>query len=174
MSRSAQRQPPEGILEPGESCVVVLEGVVPGFTRWSGLGGIAGIVVALTVPRVLNLGFVLGAITIVAVLTAVFAGVYFVAGRPLARRNKPPLQSPYLSLILTSKRVLLLDRRLSDDVSTVVEATDVNDINTVRYGKPGALMPQRLGFVIRGTEHREYEFPRSESVHPFVEYFTEN
>ena len=171
MSRRVRSGDGGGVLEPGESSVVVLEGVVKGFTRWSGLGGVAGIIVALTVPRVLNLGFIVGAIAIVAVLTAVFALVYFGAGRPLARRHDPALESPYLTLQLTDKRVLLLDRPLGSDSPTLVEATSTTDISTVRYGAAGPLVPQRLGFVIRGTDRREFEFPRSESVSEFVEYF---
>ncbi len=171
MARGERHDPTDELLEPGEKTVVVLEGVVSGFTRWSGLGGIVGILVALSVPRLFNLGFILGAIAIVAVVTAVFALVYFVAGRPLARRNDPPLQSPYLTLHLTDRRVLLFDRQLSADAPTLVEATDVNDISTVRYGAASALVPQRLSFVIRGTQHREYEFPRSQSVGEFVDHF---
>jgi hypothetical protein len=170
MARDASHDPINE-LEPGESSVVVLEGVVSGFTRWSGLGGIIGILVALTVPRILNLGFVVGAIAIVVVLTGAFALVYVGAGRPLARRNTPPLQSPYLTLHLTNRRLMLFDRPLGTDIPTLVESTDSNDVSTVRYGAAGMLVPQRLGFVIRGTEHREYEFPRSQGVQEFVDFF---
>lgn len=150
---------------------MVLDGVVAGYTRWSGLGGIVGVIVALTVPRILNMGFALGALAIVAVLIAVFALVYVGVGRPLARRNDPPLQGPYLTLHLTNRRVLLLDRPLGDETPTLVESTDSNEISTVRYGGAGLLVPQRLGFVIRGTARREFEFPRSQSVQEFVDYF---
>lgn len=168
---SRRHEPAEGILEPGETNIVVLEGVVAGFTRWSGLGGVVGIVTALTVPRLLNLGFVAGGVAIVAVLMGVFALVYFAAGRPLAARNEPPLQSPYLTLQLTDRRVILMDRPLGTDEPTLVEVNNTNDVSTVRYGAAGPLVPQRLGFVIRGTERRQFEFPRSESVQEFVDYF---
>ncbi|MCP4304670.1 MAG: hypothetical protein GY926_09850 [bacterium] len=172
MARTAPDDPIHD-LEPGETSVVVLEGVVSGFTRWSGLGGIVGILVALTVPRLLNMGFVTGAIAIVVVLTGVFALVYFAAGRPLARRSTPPMQSPYLTVHLTNRRVMLFDRPLGTDVPALVESTDSNDVSTVRYGAAGMLVPQRLGFVIRGTERREYEFARSQSVQEFVDHFGE-
>ncbi len=77
-------------LEPDESIVVQLNGVITGFTRWSGLGGIIGVVVALSVPRLLNLPFAVGMIAIVVVLGLVFALVYSFVGRPMARRNTPP------------------------------------------------------------------------------------
>ena len=170
MARTASDDPIHN-LEPGETSVVVLEGVISGFTRWSGLGGIVGVLVALTVPRLLNLGFVVGAIAIVAVLTGAFAFVYAAVGRPLARRNTPPLQSPYLTLHLTNRRVMLFDRPLGTDIPTLVETIDSNVVSTVRYGAAGMLVPQRLGFVIRGTEHREYEFARSQSVQEFVDFF---
>ncbi len=171
MRRGDRPGPAHGLLEPGESSMVVLEGVVAGFTRWSGLGGIVGIIVALSVPRFLNLSFIPGALAIIAVVTGVFVLVYFGAGRPLARRNDPPLQSPYLTLQLTNRRVLLLDRPLGSDLPTLVESTPSNDISTVRYGAAGALVPQRLGYVIRGTERREFEFPRAEAVQKFVDHF---
>lgn len=171
MRRNARPAPDEGVLEPGENSVVVLEGVVAGFTRWSGLGGVVGIIVALTVPRLLNLGFFVGALSIVVILTLVFAVVYMGVGRPLARRNDPPMQSPYLTLQLTDRRVLLFDRPLGTDMPSLVESLDSSDVSTVRYGKSGALVPQRLGYVFRGTERREFEFPRSEAVKEFVDYF---
>ncbi|MEA2002403.1 MAG: hypothetical protein U9N84_11055 [Actinomycetota bacterium] len=158
-------------LEPGESMIVQLNGVVAGFTRWSGLGGIVGIVVALSVPRLLDLPFMLGMLSIVVVLGLVFTTIYFVVGRPLAQRNDPPLNSPYLVLVLTDRRVLLLDRALGADLPDLVESTNTQDVSTIRYGKAGPLVPQRLGFVINGTERREFEFPRSEPVKTFVDNF---
>ncbi len=158
-------------LEPGESIVVQLNGVVAGFTRWSGLGGIIGVVVALSVPRLLDLPFAVGMIAIVVVLGVVFALVYSLVGRPLAQRNDPPLTSPYLVLVLTDRRVLLLDRALGADLPELIESTSTREVSTIRYGKAGLLVPQRLGFVIRGNERREFEFPRSESVKVFVDNF---
>lgn len=162
----------EHLLQPGEQVVVELNGVVAGFTRWSGLGGILGIVTALTVPRVLELSFVLGAVSIVVVLGLVFVAVYYGIGRPLGRRNEPPLTGPYLTLVLTERRVLLLDRALGADQAKLAESIELRDISTVRHGRAGALVPQRLGYVIDGIGRREYEFPRSEPVTRFVEVFS--
>lgn len=156
----------------GEAVAVSLNGVVKGFTRWSGLGGILGIVVALTVPRVLNLGFVLGAVTIVVVLGLVFVLIYYGAGRPLARRGEPPLRGPYLTVVLTSRRVLLLDRDLGSDEPTLVEEVQLRQVSTVRYGKAGALVPQRLAYMVDGGGRREFEFPRNEPVRKFVDSFS--
>ena len=173
MSKRPPRAELDHLMRPDEVIVVSLNGVVTGFTRWSGLGGVAGIVAALTVPRVLGLSFVLGAIAIVVVLAVAFLLIYFGAGRPLARRNEPPLSGPYLTLVLTDRRVLLLDRDLGSDEPTLVEDIEVRKVSTVRYGKAGALVPQRLGYVIDGNGRREYEFPRAEPVRKFVNAFSD-
>lgn len=173
MSRKPSRGELDHVLQPSETVVVSLNGVVKGFTRLSGLGGIIGIVAALTVPRVLDLPFVIGALTIVAVLGLVFLLIYYGAGRPQARRHEPPLSGPYLSLVLTNSRVLLMDRDLGSDQAELAESVDLRQVSAVRYGKAGALVPQRLGFVIDGTGRREYEFPRSEPVKKFVDSFSE-
>ncbi len=158
-------------LRPNERTVVVLDGVVRGYTRWSGLGGILGIVAALTVPRVLQLGFVVGMISIVVVITIVFLLVYYVVGRRLAAKSTPPSETPYVTVLLTDRRVLLLDRGLGAEDPKLIEEASSNSISTVRYGSAGPLVPQRLGFVIKGSERREFEFPRSQPVKEFVDYF---
>lgn len=160
-----------GLLEAGETVVVELNGAIPGFTRWSGVGGIIGIVIALSVPRLLDLSFLVGALVIVAVMALVFFIVYSLVGKPLAARNKPPMSSPYLALVLTNRRVALFDRALGADAPVLVEIISAEDVSTFRYVGARPLAPQRLGFVIRGTEHREYEFPRSEPVRRFVDAF---
>ena len=158
-------------LQKNERTIIELEGVVSGYTRWSGLGGIVGIVSALTVPRVLNLGFVLGALSIVAVVTIVFFLVYYVIGRRLAARSKPPAETPYLTLLLTDRRVLLFDRGLGGEDLTLIEDTLLDNIGTVRYGAARPLVPQRLGFVVNGSDRREFEFSRSQPVQEFVDHF---
>ncbi len=160
------------LLEPGERVVVELNGVVAGFTRWSGLGGIIGIVTALTVPRLLELSFLLGAVSIVVVLGLFFVAIYFGVGRPLGKRNEPPLTGPYLTLALTDRRVLLLDRALGAEEAKLAESIELRSVSTVRHGRAGALVPQRLGYVVDGVGRREYEFPRSEPVSRFVETFS--
>lgn len=171
MSRATPSHDLGHLLEAGEDLSVALNGVVKGYTRWSGLGGIVGIVVALTVPRVFELSFVLGAVSIVVVLGLAFAAIYYGAGRPLGRRNDPPLRGPYLTVALTNRRVLLLDRDLGSDQPELVEGVDLHQVSTVRYGKAGALVPQRLGYVIDGRGRREFEFPRSEPVRKFADKF---
>ena len=172
MSRRTYRGPAAAFLSDGESLVVGLDGVVKGYTRWSGLGGIVGIVTALTVPRVLSLSFLLGAVVIVVVLLGVFGLVYVGAGRPLAQKHDPPLKSPYLTVVLTDQRVLLLDRPLGSDDPNLVEESKTVSISAVRYGAAGALVPQRLGFVIGAKKRREFEFARSAEVRKFVDYFS--
>ena len=159
------------VLEPGEDVAVELNGAVPGFTRWSGVGGVAGIAIALSVPRLLDLSFLLGALVIILVMALVFLIVYYLVGRPIAARNKPPMGSPYLALVLTNRRVLLFDRALGADAPILVETAPVRDVSTIRYAKAGPLVPQRLGFVIGGSARREFEFPRSEPVAEFVDAF---
>lgn len=165
MSKSA------AFLRPGEEVVVELDGVVTGYTRWSGLGSILGILLALSIPRMLELNFVAGAVIIVAVITAVFLVLYFVVGRRLASRAVPPMESPYLVVALTRQRVLVLDRGLGSDEPKLIEAASINDVGTVRYGRAGLLVPQRLGYVVGGTDRREFEFPRNQPVGRFVEHF---
>jgi hypothetical protein len=164
MNRSA------AFLRPGEEVIVELDGVVTGYTRWSGLGSVFGILLALSIPRLLELNFVAGAVVIVAVITGVFLLLYYVVGRRLAKRAAPPMDSPYLVVALTRKRVLLLDRGLGSDEPKLIEAASVNDVGTVRYRPAGLLMPQRLGYVVAGADRREFEFPRNQQVGTFVEH----
>ncbi len=158
-------------LWPNEQTIVELDGVVPGYTRWSGLGGIVGIVTALTIPRVLNLGFVVGVISIVAVITIVFLLIYYVIGSRLAAGSRPPTESPYVTLLLTDRRVLLFDRGLGAEDPKLVEEALLTNVSTIRYGSAGPLVPQRLGYVISGSERREFEFPRAQPVKKFVRHF---
>jgi hypothetical protein len=172
MSKRASGDELSHLLGSGEEVAVSLNGVVQGFTRWSGLGGIFGIVAALTVPRLLNLTFVLGALVIVVVLGLAFLVIYYGAGRPLARRSEPPLSGPYLTLVLTNRRVLLLDRELGLDEPLLIEEVQLHQISTVRYGKAGPLVPQRLGYVVDGEGRRDFEFPRNEPVKKFIDVFS--
>ena len=160
-----------GVLWPNERVVVELDGVVAGYTRWSGLGGIGGILAALTVPRVFNLGFWVGIISIIVVVTAVFLLVYYLVGRRLAARSQPPSESPYVTVVLTDRRVLLFDRGLGGEAPVLIEESPVNNVSTVRYRPAGPLVPQRLGFVIGAADRREFEFPRSQPVSQFVDEF---
>ena len=158
-------------LRPNERTIIELEGVVSGYTRWSSGGGLLGIVAALAVPRVLNLGFWVGVVSIVAVITAVFLLVYYFVGRRLAAAATPPSETPYVTVVLTDRRVLLLDRGLGAEQPKLLEEAPRSNVSTVRYGKAGPLVPQRLGYVFNANERREFEFPRSQPVTRFVEYF---
>lgn len=168
MSRREHRDV-ETHIRPDESVVVELDGVVPGFTRWSTIGGIIGIVIALTVPRVVNLPFLAGILVIVVVLLGTFGVIYYLVGRPMAAKCVPPMSGPYLSLVLTDKRLLVLDRALSSDQPELKESASVADIGSIRYEKSGPLSPQRLHYVVKGTDRRQFEFARSESVKKLVE-----
>ena len=158
-------------LLPNEKTVVELEGVVSGYTRWSGLGGTVAIISALTVPRVFHLNFWIGALSIVAVVSAIFMLVYYVVGRRLAAQGRPPSETPYVLVLLTDRRVLLLDRGLGGDAPVLLEETSAHNVGAVRYGAAGALVPQRLGYVLNGNERREFEFPRSQPVRTFARSF---
>lgn len=170
--RATGRGIADDVLEAGESVVVELSGTIPGFTRWSGVGGVVAIVLALSVPRVFDLPFLWGAVSIVAVMALSFLVIYNVVGKPMAARNDPPMSSPYLALVLTDRRVLLLDRALGAETPILVEAAAPDDVSTIRYGAAGPLVPQRLGFVVGGSTRREFEFPRSEPVSQFVDAFS--
>ena len=50
-----------------------------------------GIVVALSVPRLLGLSFLLGAFVIVVVMMLGFLVIYYAVGKPMASRNSPPM-----------------------------------------------------------------------------------
>lgn len=160
-------------VRPDENVVVELDGVVPGFTTWSTTGGIIGIFVALIVPRVLSMPFLAGILVIVAVLLGTFGAIYYLVGRPLAARCVPPMSGPYLSVVLTDKRLLVLDRALSSDQPELKEAASIDEIGTVKYERAGPISPQRLRYVVRGTDHRTFEFPRSEPVRKLIESLTE-
>lgn len=158
-------------LEPGESVIVELNGTIPGFTRWSAVGGIVGIVIALSVPRLLGLSFLAGAVVIIVVMMLGFLVIYYAVGKPMASRNSPPMSSPYLALVLTDRRVLLFDRALGAEAPILVEAAPIEDVSTIRYNRAGVVSPQQLEFVVSGAERRKSEFPRSEPVSVFVDDF---
>lgn len=169
----AQKRPDTEVgqfLRESERAVVVLRGVVPGFTRWSGVGGILSILVALTIPRMLRLTFLVGAIVVIVVLIAGFATIYMLAGRPLAAKNDPPMSSPYLLLVLTTDRVILLDRALGSQVPTLVESYERRTIGAIRRTSAGFLRPQQLAFNVNGVGRRQFEFPRNEKVAAFMDH----
>ena len=97
-----------------------------------------------------------------------FVGIYYGAGRPLGKRSQPPLSGPYVSLVLTDSRLLLLDRALAAEQPVLVEAIDRDQVAEVRHTGAGPLRPQRLSYSIGHGEHRDFEFARSEPVKSFV------
>ena len=168
---SKEHSPVSAHLRPNERTVVELEGVVSGYTRWSSLGGLLGIVIGLSVPRIFRLGFWPGVISIVVVVTIVFLLVYYFVGRRLAARNEPSSESPYLTLVLTDRRVLVLDRGLGAEEPILLEENATTDLSAIRHQKAGLLLPQRLNYVLGANRRREFEFPRSQPVRKFVERF---
>ena len=171
----SRREPRDGEVHvrPDESVLVELDGVVPGFTVRSNLGGVGGIAVALLVPRVIPMPFFVGIVVIVAVLLATFGAIYYLVGRPLAAKCAPPMSGPYLSLVVTDKRLLVLDRALSSDQPVLKESSPLEQIDSVKYEGAGPLAPQRLHYVVGCTEHRTFEFSRSEPVRKLAEIFGE-
>jgi hypothetical protein len=169
MARRDRAAAATALLEPGEELLIELNGVVPGYTRWSGVGGVIAVIVALTVPRLLDLPFLAGVVVIVVVLAAAFLLLYVIVGKPLAARSAAPLVSPYLAVALTNRRLLLLDRALGGDTGQLVEECSRHDIGALRHRPASLLLPHRLTYVIAGARRREFEFPRSEPVGEFVD-----
>lgn len=155
-----------------EEVVVELDGVISGYSRWSGVSGITAIFLALLIPALIETSFLVGVIIVVATITIIFLGVYYLIGRPLAAKAEPPMESPYLRLVLTDKRVLLFDRGLGGDGPGLLEESAANDVSTVRYQAATMLQPHRLGYVIQGTKRRQFEFPRGQNVGAFAEHFS--
>ena len=154
-----------------EERIVELEGVVHGYTRWSSIGGLLGILAGLSVPRVFGLPFWIGIISIVVVVTVVFLLVYYFVGRRLAAQSKPPSESPYVTLVLTDRRILVLDRGLGAEEPILLEETPRADVSEVRHRRARPLLPHRLNYVVGSGERREFEFPRSQQVGKFARDF---
>jgi len=150
-------------LEAGEKLEASVQGVIEGFTTWSSLGGAVSVLIALTVPRAANLGFWTGAAAIVGIVVAGFVTVLLLVGRPMARRHDPRLTGPYVTLAVTTRRVLVLDRALGDSRDALAAAYCRSSVGAVRY-RPGRLLrPHHLAFRAEGHDLR-FEFPRGEKV----------
>ena len=126
-----------------------------------------GIVVALSVPRLFDVPFLLGVVLIVLVLGVTFVVIYYGAGRPLGQRNQPPLTGPYLQLVLTDQRLLLFDRALGSPQRELVESHRRHSIVVTKHEKAGLFTPQRLEYRA-ASEERFCEFARSERVGKLV------
>lgn len=159
-------------LRRNEEVIIELDGVIAGYSRWSGVSGIGAVLLALLVPSLVEMSFFLGVITVVAIITTVFLGVYYLVGRKMAAHAEPPMESPYMRLVLTDRRLLLFDRGLGGDDPTLLEEVGINDVSTIRYEATTMLKPHRLRYVIRGTERRQFEFPRGQRVRTFAEHFS--
>ena len=154
-----------------EDVIVELDGVIAGYSRWSGVSGIGAVMLALVVPAAVEMSFIVGVITVVAIITTVFLGVYYIVGRRLATRGEPAMESPYIRVVLTNKRILVFDRGLGGDQPTLVEEAGLDHVSTVRYEPTTMLRPHRIRYVVEGTKRREFEFPRGQRVRTFAEYF---
>ncbi|MFQ5554223.1 MAG: hypothetical protein ACE5GC_02485, partial [Acidimicrobiia bacterium] len=138
-------------------------GVISGFSKWSSIGGGVSIAAALLVPQVLGLGLLAGIPVIIGVVTVGFLAVLWFVGRPMARRHDPALSTPYITLALTNRRVLLIERGTGREASVVIEETARRQVTNVAYSKGGWLTPHRLGYRV-GKADRRFEFPRVEQV----------
>lgn len=155
-----------------EEVVVELDGVISGYSRWSGVSGVGAIFIALLVPSLLDTSFIVGAGIVVGIITSIFLGVYYLIGRPMAAKAEPPMESPYLRLILTNRRVLLFDRGLGGDGPQLLEEASIDDVSTVRFKSATMLQPHRLRYVIQGNKRRQFEFPRGQNASTFAGYFS--
>ena len=153
-------------LQDGEQTEGSVRGVIAGYSRWSAIGGGASIAVALFLPQALGLGLLAGIPILIGVITVGFLAVLWFVGRPLARRHEPPLATPYITIALTNRRVLLIERGTGREASVVIEETPRRNVTNISFTKGGWLTPHRLGYRA-GKAERHFEFPRMEQVATF-------
>ncbi len=154
-------------LKKGERAEASVRGVIAGFTRWSSVGGGATIALALLVPQALGLNIVFGIITVIAIITLGFFVMLTFVGGPMARRHDPPLSSPYVTLALTNRRLLLIERGTGKEASSLVEECSRGSVSGVSFTKGGLVRPHRLVYETSSAE-RLLEFPRMERVEQFA------
>ena len=152
----------------GETVEASLRGLIAGYTRWSTIGSVVAVLIAFTLVSVLRLNFIVALMVLLVAIVAAFMGTLSVVGKPLARRHDPSLNSPYVSLAVTNRRVLLIEQGTGKEISTLAEETLRSQISHVEYERGGMLSPQRLRYRTHGDE-RAFEFPRMERVALFVE-----
>ena len=152
----------------GEETDMSLRGVISGFSRWSAVGGAIAVSAALVVPQALGFGLLAGLVIVVVTITLAFLLILSVVGKPLAARHDPVLGTPYVTIALTSHRLLLIERGLGKELSKLVEETPRSQVSLVSYTKGGVLKPQRLTYRA-GKRERSFEFPRMERASLFAE-----
>ncbi len=101
-------------------------------------------------------------------IVAAFMGTLTLVGKPLAKKHDPPLTSPYVSLAVTNRRVMVIEQGTGRELSRLVEDALRSQITHVEYVRGGMLAPQRLRFRTP-TGERSFEFPRMERVAGFAE-----
>ena len=154
-------------LQTGESVEVSLRGLITGYTRRSTIGSTLAVVVLFVIVSALRLA----TLAALAALLAAIVGVFFLmlrfVGRPMARRNDPVLESPYIVLVLTNRRVLLIEQAAGGEISRLVEDSALGQISELDYVRGSILSPQRLTYRT-SLGKRSFEFPRVERVQQFV------
>lgn len=155
-------------LRDGETVDISLRGLIAGYTRWSTIGSIVAVMAAFIFVTLGRLSFFPALFVLLLAVVFAFLGTLSLVGKPLARRHDPPLNSPYVSLAVTNRRVLLIEQGTGREISTLAEETLRSQISHVEYERGGLLTPQRLRYRA-GGEERSFEFPRVERVAMFVE-----
>ncbi len=113
------------------------------------------------------MNIVFGIITVIAIITVGFFVMLTFVGKPMARRHDPPLASPYVTLALTNRRLLLIERGTGKEVSTLVEEWSRGQVSGVSFTKGGLIRPHRLAYEAPSAA-RVLEFPRMERVERFA------
>jgi hypothetical protein len=153
-------------LRKNEDYVASISGVIAGYSRWTSIAGAVAVGLALIVPPALGLNFFFGLAILFAVLIAGFMALTALVGKPMAQRHEPPLTSPNITLAITTRRLLLIERGTGKVLSTLVEEAPTASVSAVEFTKGTLFTPHRLAYrVPAGT--RSFEFPRLERAAEF-------
>lgn len=156
-------------LEPGETPEVVLRGVIPGFTLWS-IGAFAVVLGAgLVIPAAFDLNLGLSLIVLVIIVFGGLGGFLALVGKPLARRYDPPLGGPYVTLLLSDRRLVLLASGEGKELTMVAESVPRGEVRVVSWKEGNFLgVPHRLELETPNGS-RKFEFPSREKLGDLVE-----
>ena len=155
-------------LQPGEKLDAALRGLVAGYTRWSTIGSIIAVLVTYTLVMLFRLNLLASLVALLAAIVFAFVAMLYLVGRPMASRNEPALNSPYVALALTNKRMMLIEQGTGKEISFLVEESLRSQITHLDYARGSVLVPQRLSYRTSAGERR-FEFPRMERVAQFAE-----
>ena len=155
-------------LRDGETIQASLRGLIAGYTRWSTIGSMVAVILAFVLVSALSLHWAASLAVLIVAIVGAFAGTLAIVGKPLARRHEPPLSSPYVSLAVTNRRVLLIEQGTGKILSALAEESLRSQISHVEYERGGMLAPQRLRYRTQSGD-RSFEFPRMERVEAFTE-----